>query len=557
MKRLTTARDEPTDGGSAGFSGIELWSMGTLLGEAAAEYDGHRCNDYDVAATPENQRIIASAIEFVYRDKTDDGTERRKAQLADGRLFIFDYWLMQYFAHRCKEVGGGNPEAFSDSELALIADLLDDLARNDYDLYERADGAEDFALPPTPENRDFLADVIKRAAIPRWEARVAQLTSANKSVSAFSTEVLQWLALRCRCLVGKSIAAMKVAGQDFERGGVRGPSNGSMNAVNRPGINPKWFNAWPKDRAKLVKWRSENKTEVQQKLEYYVEHGVVLSNVPWGPGVGPVPLRAWERGLDLERALGMRACFNLIEVEMRGMSVAGSFDSAEALRAFAGIYTVEMIELRRHCRYTAEEARMNYRHIPFTGLGIILGCTQAFELARLQVLAYRRRHYRRERAFYPIFHFMLRITAEFFGESPLDVEGESMMNPIFNALLEYWRTKDTDDLTPLCLAACDFHTIRCGPTPRNKFYEFGGEEFTRLPIEILLLFKLRQLCGLTNPKLDHPLINLPLGELPAEIAFDSIATPPDDLIYRVRQRMMQDEYNELLISEIYRRHEMA
>ena len=67
--------------------------------------------------------------------------------------------------------------------------------------------------------------------------------------------------------------------------------------------------------------------------------------------------------------------------------------------------------------------------------------------------------------------------------------------------------------------------------------------WARTPIEILLLFKLRQLIGLQNPVLDHPLMNSPLGVLPSEVVFE-----PDDIIRRVRDRMREDGYDEM---EIY------
>jgi hypothetical protein len=80
------------------------------------------------------------------------------------------------------------------------------------------------------------------------------------------------------------------------------------------------------------------------------------------------------------------------------------------------------------------------------------------------------------------------------------------------------------------LAACDEHTWRFVD-------EFNS--WSRLPVEILLLFKLRQKLGLSNPALDHPLMNTPLGSLPDEVPY-----APDDLIARVLARMSRDHYDE-------------
>jgi len=67
-----------------------------------------------------------------------------------------------------------------------------------------------------------------------------------------------------------------------------------------------------------------------------------------------------------------------------------------------------------------------------------------------------------------------------------------------------------------------------------------------IPIEILLLFKLRQFLGLQNPALEHPIMNPPFDILPANVAFE-----PDDLIRRVRERMIQDGYDEAQVLARY------
>ena len=99
-------------------------------------------------------------------------------------------------------------------------------------------------------------------------------------------------------------------------------------------------------------------------------------------------------------------------------------------------------------------------------------------------------------------------------------------------------------LVPACLAVCDVHTRLCEVACDTQATEFNNGEFSRTPIEILMIFKLRQRLGLHNPVIDHPLMQSPLGLLPDEVRFESIAAGPDDLIYRVRAKMMEDEYDE-------------
>jgi len=64
----------------------------------------------------------------------------------------------------------------------------------------------------------------------------------------------------------------------------------------------------------------------------------------------------------------------------------------------------------------------------------------------------------------------------------------------------------------------------------------------------LLLFKLRELRGLENPKIDHPLMDSSLGLLPREATIIQ-----DDLIDRVRTRMEGDEFSEDAIFSAYYR----
>jgi hypothetical protein len=151
---------------------------------------------------------------------------------------------------------------------------------------------------------------------------------------------------------------------------------------------------------------------------------------------------------------------------------------------------------------------------------------------------------------------MVRILADYLGESPRPLTGEPLAEPITNALFDLWREPDPDALVSVCLAACDFHTQRCRISGDFDFFEFSNSFWNRTPIEILLLFKLRQLLGLQNPKIDHPIMNTPLGKLPEQVvSFSEIANGPEgenDLLCRVRRRMMQDGFDE---EEVYARWE--
>ena len=164
-------------------------------------------------------------------------------------------------------------------------------------------------------------------------------------------------------------------------------------------------------------------------------------------------------------------------------------------------------------------------NVVFTALGVIIGCEpQAHRLARMQLAAFRRDYFA-DKCHYPIFNFVLRVMADYLNEPQLVLEGDALDEPILNALFDVWRHPDPAALEYIALAACDFHTHRIKAGKGKNFHEFENGDWTRTPFEILLVFKLRQKLRLRNPKLDHPLMNTALGQLPTEVPFE-----PDELV---------------------------
>ena len=82
----------------------------------------------------------------------------------------------------------------------------------------------------------------------------------------------------------------------------------------------------------------------------------------------------------------------------------------------------------------------------------------------------------------------------------------------YEPLLALWQTEDLEALETALLAACDFHMER-SKLSEVDIYEFGMAEDVLYPVEILALLRLRQTRGLTNPVIDHPLMQTPIGPL--------------------------------------------
>jgi hypothetical protein len=112
--------------------------------------------------------------------------------------------------------------------------------------------------------------------------------------------------------------------------------------------------------------------------------------------------------------------------------------------------------------------------------------------------------------------FVLRLIADWQGWPQRAWAKWAFEEPIFNALLEHWRTPDANALQPLLLAACDRHTHESRSGGSANF-DIEKEGFWYDPFEVLAVMKLRQLQGLENPVVDHLLMNTPLGKLPEPV----------------------------------------
>jgi hypothetical protein len=116
-------------------------------------------------------------------------------------------------------------------------------------------------------------------------------------------------------------------------------------------------------------------------------------------------------------------------------------------------------------------------------------------------------------------HFVLRLVADWQGWPPRQpTNGKddriAFDEPLFNALLANWRSTDLASVEFLLLAACDRHTQQSRTDSASKFFDMCNLEAYFDPFEVLSVLRLRELHGLDNPRLEHPLTASPLGRLP-------------------------------------------
>jgi len=111
-------------------------------------------------------------------------------------------------------------------------------------------------------------------------------------------------------------------------------------------------------------------------------------------------------------------------------------------------------------------------------------------------------------------------------------------NFAYQALLEEWDSPDLAKVSALVLFICD-EQVRQMLAPPSKFYcEFDNGDYCLLPLTALLVLKLRQNRGLTNPELTHPafgLLNTMLAPAPLTLHYD-------ELLLAVLQKMQSQGF---------------
>lgn len=122
------------------------------------------------------------------------------------------------------------------------------------------------------------------------------------------------------------------------------------------------------------------------------------------------------------------------------------------------------------------------------------------------VLSYEEEHRR-------VHALMLRLFAAWRGDASHNWPSYAYDEPIYEGIVAKWRDPDPEALAPWLLAACDRHTHQAQlERSETKFYDCS--RFPCDPVEILFVLKLRELEGLQNPVLDHPLMAPPFDKLP-------------------------------------------
>jgi len=85
--------------------------------------------------------------------------------------------------------------------------------------------------------------------------------------------------------------------------------------------------------------------------------------------------------------------------------------------------------------------------------------------------------------------------------------------PVYETLLQRWRSADATELGRLLYAACEHHLEQAILDRRKAYHDFGDDRLARVPLEILMVLRLREIEGLAIPHVTHPLMEPPFDVL--------------------------------------------
>ncbi len=145
--------------------------------------------------------------------------------------------------------------------------------------------------------------------------------------------------------------------------------------------------------------------------------------------------------------------------------------------------------------------------------------------------------------------FMLRLATDYCGYAPTKLPEHAYSNELYNRILEHWQDAESDTLQELLVQACHRHTHQASYNNEDGFRDWGML-YSHLPVEILMLQRLRQWRGLSEVTVDHLLMTAPFDKLPP--AADSSITDP--LVDRFIKKFRTDfvDFDEVIARGVQR-----
>ncbi len=169
-------------------------------------------------------------------------------------------------------------------------------------------------------------------------------------------------------------------------------------------------------------------------------------------------------------------------------------------------------------------------NVGYLALAAAIGAMEVLERWTPLVVEAVRRGYALDGNHRGMLHFILRIWCA--ARGVVYPDGDYPRYEVAEEVLRIWNTPDTELLGAWLVQLCNQHTRL---SASRDFMDFANE-FSHMPVDVLMLFRLREEIGLSNPVVDHPIMKFPWSRLwPVQAAL------PDELLAGVYQRLEQDE----------------
>lgn len=113
-------------------------------------------------------------------------------------------------------------------------------------------------------------------------------------------------------------------------------------------------------------------------------------------------------------------------------------------------------------------------------------------------------------------YMMLRLADSYLNNPITNIKWPSgaFDEELLNEVVAHWEDEDTGYLNNLLHKVCNRHTYHVRRDTSSSVYDFQYWSEYHYPLEVLMVYRLREWRGLSKPNVEHPLLKAPFDVLP-------------------------------------------
>lgn len=181
----------------------EIKFIADFLACAASDFSEQSCNDFSVPCSHVNLKALTPIIAYQIQEFGEkwEGDRNPEAYLENGKsdkghYVISNEWAAEFYSSKYKNAP---PDSISSAEAFIVAGLLESIAELHEEWAEQDSDIEtaSFTLPPTDENKTFVAAVLEYQG---KRAKSKKNLESTLPISMPDYWVMKYLAHRCKTL---------------------------------------------------------------------------------------------------------------------------------------------------------------------------------------------------------------------------------------------------------------------------------------------------------------------------------------------------------------------